>query len=478
MKILRSLSTVYMTAAVGVCLLALNGCGSKSSDTSATDPSDDAKNDKKGKNDKKKGGTLTTKFAATKLTLQAQTLAFDLLNSIPGFSDFSLTSVASPHGQSEIDAFTSAKFRVSGITLCGEVDESKGDTCQQRPWEIFGEKDRTTSPYDGFIPSIADTYDGWTDFLDPASTAKLSSNLTYSEQQVGSYNAVVVGFYRAFKIKSSVKMSDGATLYTKAGGTYQSNSKTGLDVTYSNVTTSIATAPAEDATFFLPNGGKTFFLQTPFQITTEDLNASVGFKMVLAYDPVNSIKGKKIDPTSYLAQGFLEGQIDSGSGYQITAPFMEFSPILARSSETIMRETYLVSIPEVPTMGTDTGSPGSVRLSLYYVKEDAAKAVRGVTSTLLYNSSSTTSIGFNPLGSIRKVIGGADGAIDLMYNSKVAALKGFKRLSSSTESGAITGTFCMGGIEADKCSIPQKSVNMTYTLIGSAPVDSEITVAP
>ena len=289
MKILRSLSSAYVTAVVGLCLLELNACGSKSSDTSATDPTEDAKI---GKTDKKKGGTLTTKFATTKLTLQAQTLAINLLNNIPGFSGLSLTSVASPHGQSEIDAFTSAKFRVSGITLCGEVDESKGDACQQRPWEIFGEKDRTALPYDSFIPSIADTYDGWTDFLDPASTAKLSSDLTYTEQQVGSYNAVVVNFYRAFKIKSSVKMSDGATLYTKGGGTYQSNNKTGLDVTYSNVTTAIATAPAEEATFFLPNGGKTFFLQTPFQITTEDVSSNIGFKMVLAYDPVNSIKGK------------------------------------------------------------------------------------------------------------------------------------------------------------------------------------------
>jgi hypothetical protein len=74
-------------------------------------------------------------------------------------------------------------------------------------------------------------------------------------------------------VKAIVTMKDGTNVYTKRSSKFKSNGKTGLDVTYANTTNNTLTAPAEDATFFLPNGGKTFYMQNPLEITSQDIAA-------------------------------------------------------------------------------------------------------------------------------------------------------------------------------------------------------------
>ncbi|MCA2959953.1 MAG: hypothetical protein IOD12_06835 [Silvanigrellales bacterium] len=333
--------------------------------------------------------------------------------------------------------------------------------------------------YNEFLPAKAAEFTDWIDFLNPTSAAKLASKATYDSTSVGSYEAVIVNFYRAFKIKAEVAMNDGKTLYTKATKNFTSNGKSGLDVTYTNVNADLTVAPAEEATLFLPNGGKTFYLQSPFQITADDVAKKTAFKMVLAYDPSNSIKGKSVAtnyPTS--SGGFLEGQFDSTNGYLITAPFMEFSPVLARTTETIMRETYDISLEGFAGMdNTDAGSPYTVRLSLYYVNEDATKAIRGVTSTLVYNEDTTQTINFNPLGGIKRVATGTDKTVDFLYNSKLSLIKDFKRLAAVGETGTGTATICMGAIDAGTCASQNvRSVDFTYSLANVGNVDAAVSI--
>lgn len=447
-----------LASAIVVALASAYACGKKSSDT----------NESPGQGE---GGTLETKFAPTKLTSSSNLTGEDTAANLSGSSSI--------FGQSAPDAFTSAKFRVSAMTLCGKVSATGGDACEQRPWQIFKGGEESTNEYNEFVPAKALDFKDWIDFLNPSSTAKLASKATYNESFVGSYEAVIVNFYRAFKIKAAVQMNDGKTLYTKNSKDFKSNGKSGLDVTYTNVSTDLTVAPAEEATMFLPNGGKTFFLQSPFQITADDVAKKTSFKMVLAYDPNNAIKGQTAAlnyPTS--AGAFLEGQFDSTNGYLITAPFMEFTPVLARTSETIMRETYEIALEGFEGIDSAAvGSPYSVRFSLYYVKEDATKAVRGVTSTLVYNENTFEPIGFNPLGGIRRVTTGADKSLNFLYNSQLSLIKGFKRLAKAGDTGTGTATLCLGPTQGATCEARySRNVNFTYSLASNANVDSAVSI--
>lgn len=444
------------------------------------------------------GGTLETKFASSSLNIKGARLADD-------DASFPLQSGATPapsptptstttgtgtngngapafdpanlFGQSGIEGYKSAKFRVSGITLCQEVAEERGDACGKGPWTIFNEGQSSPQEYDEFVPSKALGFDKWIDFLDPSSTAQLGKKATYGSGQVGEYAAVIVNFYRTFKIKAEVKMNDGKTLYTKASTDFRSNGKPGLDVTYANAAKNLTTAPAEDAVMFLPNGGKTFYLQSKFAITADDVAKKTPFKMVLAYDPVNAIKGSATDPAGAFTNGWVEGQIDVDTGYKIQAPFLEFTPVLARANETILKETYLLSTPGAVVFPGEPANPLSVRLTIYYVKEDASSSVRGATTALVYNAQTKRYMNFNPLGSIRRVTAAAGGGLDFGPNSAVKALAGFKRLDKEGDTGAVSGTICAGGITSTGCEAGKDvKFDWTYTLVGRAEVSEAIAV--
>ena len=74
---------------------------------------------------------------------------------------------------------------------------------------------------------------------------------TYTDTNKGSYESVVVHFYRSFKINAEVPLSDGNILYTKSSKNFQDIGKTGLDGTYANISDNLLTPPSEDAVFFL-----------------------------------------------------------------------------------------------------------------------------------------------------------------------------------------------------------------------------------
>ena len=126
---------------------------------------------------------------------------------------------------------------------------------------------------------------------------------------------------------------------------------------------------------------------------------------------------------------------------------------------------------------TDAGSPYTVRLSLYYVNEDASKAIRGVTSTLVYNENTTQTINFNPLGGIKRVATGTDKTLDFLYNSKLSLIKDFKRLATAGETGSGTATLCMGPINGSTCEARYaRSVDFTYSLASVGNVDAAVSI--
>lgn len=430
------------------------------------------------------GGTLQTTLSSGQLALSS-TLTESLneirrdLNS--SFAEIDPTKII---GQSTPESFVSAKFRVSGISLCGQASTTD-DSCKQNPWTLYHDGSKDTSAYDNFIPSVALSFNGWIDFLDKNSRAKLASTATYSSEHVGQYEAVLVHFYRSFVIKASVPMNDGTTIYTKTSSNFRDNGKTGLSVTYENVADGkMTTPPAEDAVFFLPNGGKTFFLQSKFTITEDDVRNKVPYKMLLAYDPNGIIKGQGTSKIASAAD-WLSGQVDRTNGYMISAPFIEFAPVVARASETIMKESYMLyfagnasATPPAPQ------SAFGVRLTLYYVKEDATQAIRGATTALVYTADTDNAANFNTVGALKKITANADGSLNFYSGASLPVLKDFKRLSSKTETGTTTGVVCLFGWMNGECSASssnpsatkEQTMNYTYKFFGSGESEEQYAI--
>jgi hypothetical protein len=410
------------------------------------------------------GGLLNLKFAADSQTPGS---GVGLLAHMWDFGKrLGLTDSATVLGQSGIGKLKAAKFRVIDISLCASTDESKGDACVNgAELALYREKDVANDVYNTFVPSVAATYDGWTDFVDPTSTAKLAQEISYGTSNIAKYNKVIVHFYRSFKINAEVSLNDGRTAYTKSSTDFRDNGKSDLEVTYASASPSLLTGPSEDATLFLPNGGKTFYMQNPFEITAEDVAAKTAYKMLLAFDPDNLIKANQVEPSGAFSQQFLEGQIDTTSGVRITAPFIEFAPVVAKSSETIMRDTYFLQFS-----GTN---PYAVRLSLYYVKEDTTKAVRAVTSNFVYTSDSTQYLNYNPLAGIRGITLNDDGTYKILQgSSSYVTIPSFNRHGEGT-TGSGTQTYCEGSYDATTgCDGTTKTVDYVSTWVSSEVVDA------
>ncbi|WP_141731851.1 hypothetical protein [Oligoflexus tunisiensis] len=433
--------------------------------------------------DEGKGGTMSTMALGNALAIEDESLGLQRNMQLLGVKAPQLVTDSSEiFGHSLADGITALKYRISSMELCGRSDGSTGDACNERPFSLFSSQD--FADYDTFVPTdpSAASFTGWTDFMTPGSLKDLVGTVSYTDTHVGTYEAVIVNFFRTFKVNAKVLLNNGETLYTKNVTEFYSNNKTGLDVTYAGKSTTMTEGPSEEGLFFLPNGGKTFFLQHPFEITEDDLKNEVPYKMVLAFDHANFIKGAAQFPNTMdtNTSDWVEGQIDDAKGRRIAPGFLEFAPILARESETVMRETYILSTNGIPgTDGSLGNQPFSARVTFYYVKEDPTQAIRGVTSMAYYNEYSTSYLNFNPVGQIRSIKDGStSGTIDVLqgYSGVVKLFKDFKRLTTVGESGTVSGEACMSGFDASGCSVPVQNVDWVYTYVGSAEAEAELSI--
>lgn len=433
----------------------------------------------------KEGGTMSTISLPNQLNIESESLGLIknarlLGNPIPKNALQALTADASSiFGHSLADGIKSLQYRISSMELCGEHDNSKGDACNARPFSIFTE-DRSKSDYDTFVPgsAAASSYTGWTDFMKKGALEELVGKVTYTDTAIGTYEAVIVGFYRTFKVDAEVQMNNGEKLYTKNVTEFYDNGKTGLDVTYAGKSSNITTAPSAAGFFFLPNGGKTFYLQRPFEITQADVDDLVPYKMALAFDHNNFIKGSAASPGAMTTPpDWVEGQIDDTLGRSIKPGFLEFAPILARETETIMRETYVLSTNDMAGASSSTKQGFSARLTLYYVKEDTSKSVRAVTSRGYYNEYSSSYLNYDPVSGIRRIADGSEtGTIDMYQSTEAdfALFKGFKRLTEVGDTGTVTTKLCEGSVTNGSCSTTLKDLTWVYTYVGSSEAETEL----
>lgn len=421
------------------------------------------------KSDDSGGGTVKASFQASRISETALNLASESIGMAQG--NLGLTSSTMMMGQSVGSQLESLSYRLSGISLCGKLTtEGTASSCSGGgEWSLYDGGRSGSGDYDNYLPAdaAADTTN-FTNFMDSDSLSKLSQNLTYSDGNVQSYDSVLVYWYRPFKVKASVSIIGTDTvLHTKASTEFTSNGASGLDVSYETKVSGMTSGSAEEGVFFLPNGGTYFKLQKKFEITQADVDNKTSFKVVMAFDPDGFIKGESYNGEE--STGSLSGMADPTAKYRIQAPFLQIAPVIARESETIMRETYLLRSKEGAT------NPHDLRLSLYYVKEDADKSVRAVTSTILYNNSSVLrGDDFAQIDSIGVV--DAD-TIDLKDWLGQKVIGGLKRTTVAGEVGSVTHEVCAGEITSTGCSGGTTTTSYSYALVSVDEAKASITAS-
>lgn len=418
------------------------------------------------KDEKNEGGSLKTSFQPSRI---AQTALHKSSLALSAVMPANISLTAPAIGRSEGAGLETLSYRLSSVVLCGKLaSEGTASQCAEGPLEVYGSNDQSVDSYDSFLPANAavDTT-SFTNFLDKDALKKLASGVSYNESHVRTYDSVLMNWYRPFKVKASMTLANGTKIYTKAATEYKSNNATGLSVTYETQVQNMTTGPAEEGVFFLPNGGTFFKLQTPFEITKADVDNKVSFKIVFAFDPDGMIRGNSFtyDPSA-AAQSWLSGMADNANGYKIEAPFLQIAPVIARENETIMREVYLLRAPD---------SSHDVRVSIYYVKEDAEQAIRAVTTTMIYYDQTEAPSEFMKAYSVVKNEQGTYDFKDWLGNNVIGGLK--RAESPGQVEGTIAHVTCAeGSTDPNSCGAGTVTTQYTYSLVARGSVESDLAV--
>ena len=152
----------------------------------------------KAESDSAKGGTFSTESLPNQLKIENEALGLTRNAKLLGYSnperaanDLMTQTVTPVFGNSLADGISSLKYRISSLELCGRTDGSRGDACNERPFSLYREPG--TGDYDSFVPGspAVSAFTGWTDFMKKSSLEDLIGTVTYTDTQIGTYEAVI-----------------------------------------------------------------------------------------------------------------------------------------------------------------------------------------------------------------------------------------------------------------------------------------------
>ena len=413
------------------------------------------------------GGKMSMSFKASRINSSTVAQGVRTLDRVAGRLRFP----KNPHsvlrqigGQSAATQLESLSYFLKSALLCKNATvNGSGSSCSGGEFSIINNESSGVS-YDTFFSAEAEAdTTHFVNVLDKTEIQKLAGEISYSDEQVGTYDSAMVYWFRPFKAKTSITLNDGTVLYTKRASSYITGTKPG-DVTIQSSVSNITSSPAEEGVFFLPNGGTYFMLPKKFEITSDDVKNQTSYKIVMAFDPDGIIKGSASSCTT--SDDWRDGMCDPTLNYKIKAPFLSIAPVIARESETIMRETYILRT----TVGFSSWY--DIRLSLYYVKEDTDKAIRAVTATPLYTSA--TEEGIEDFPNIVSTETNTDGTTNFLTSGGTKQLKSFKRLTEldSWSTVATDQMVCTGTTECNEALVTRE---YAYTLISIGEVDAALT---
>jgi hypothetical protein len=320
------------------------------------------------------------------------------------------------------------------------------------------------------------TTTGFVDLLNPSSRAGLNATTELRQDHVRSYNYGIINWSLPIKVKASIPLADGTTLYTHDGTTqYETVGVDNWRHYFTSPSTPLTTAPAEKAVVLLPNGGNWFKFQNPLTVTQADIDERRQWVLDLVFNPEGIVKGFA---GSGISQSNLEERDGSGAITRaITVPMLDLAPIPHRQSEQVVRESYLASM----VVGSQAFD---LRLELYSVEGDPSQTVYGVDAKTLVTAASSNVP--TEVSKISYVVAASDGSLTFQSFTQSPIITSFERVAEelgTTQAIVKCATHAdragaEGGAAIVVDSCPSADLDVTFRLVSRSRLDGELPAPP
>lgn len=298
------------------------------------------------------------------------------------------------------------------------------------------------------------------DFMTAAGRSRLASSGGFTSEDLGDYNFVIVNWAMPFRVRGSVDLGGGHTVYTKAG-TYDAGTRTTV------AASDMLTGPAQTTIAVKNNGGTWFRFLRPLTLHDSDLTTtrlvrdtsrrdSLGnvidtlvpagqLNVMLVFNPDDFLTGwdsayQAGDGSGPMPRGPTATELMGPGGMgNIHVPFLDATVIPFRTGEEVWRETYVLT-GEDPA---DRGFDFRTRFEVYTVGDNVmATSLRGLVGP----------DGEFPLESMNVffVQAGAGGTLDFQDHARGNVVGGFHRLSTLGATG--TANLTLGHMNVPACT--------------------------
>lgn len=357
----------------------------------------------------------------------------------------------------------SFQVAVAMVYLAQEIDISGSAWSNPRGvLSLFQQDPLMTETHGPITPANAldASNDGfYIDFMSHAGRSRLSSAGGFAAEQLGEYNFVIVNWAMPFRVRGSIDLGGGHTVYTKAG-TYDASTGT------TTAASDMLTGPAQTTVAVKPNGGTWFRFLHPLVLADSDLTTtrlvhdttrrdSMGnvidtlvpagqLNVMLVFNPDDFLVGWD-DPytgagTGPLDRGPHATELTGPGGMgNIHVPFLDATVVPFRTGEEVWRETYVFTGVDPHQAGFDFRT----RFEVYTVNDNVmATSVRGLVGP----------DGEIPMESISVFFAqsGAGGTLDFQDNAHGNVVGGFHRLGTLGATG--TATLTLGHMNIPGCA--------------------------
>jgi hypothetical protein len=283
------------------------------------------------------------------------------------------------------------------------------------------------------------------DFCDPNSVSCLASSKPFTLRDTGDYYWAVLDWSPFFKIRATIPLPGGDTIFTHDGPIGQ-HFFPGSDVDY-YVTESaqdLRHGPAEDA-LVRKNSTITWFrFLKPLRLTEADLDSGTTIADTVGMDSDNHPIVKQVPSGKWNVllvfnpEDLLWAQLDGNRSFNpsvrspdssasVNVPFLRATAVPYREGEDVMRETYEFSMQAV-SVGVE-GTYG-MRLELYLIGDNVV-----ASTAQSYPTDGNLPPSEPPI--IYYAVGRADGSLSLQDYKSRPIFDGFVRKTTVGEEGSV-----------------------------------------
>jgi hypothetical protein len=283
------------------------------------------------------------------------------------------------------------------------------------------------------------------DFCDPGSVSRLASSKPFTVRDTGDYYWVVFDWSSFFKIRATIPLPDGDTIFTH-DGPIAKYFYPGSDVDY-YVTESahdLRQGPSEDA-FVRKNSTITWFrFLKPLRLTEADLDSGTTIADTVGTDSDNKPivqqvpSGKWNVLLVFNPKDLLWAQLDGNRSFNpsirsadssssVNVPFLRATAVPYREGEDVMRETYEFS---VQSMSLGVSGTYGMRLELYLIGDNVV-----ASTAVSYPTDGNLPPSEPPI--IYYVVAKSDGSLSLQDYKSKPIFDGFVRKTTVGEEGSV-----------------------------------------